>query len=236
MNPTTDDLAATRGMLADALSMLERAEIIDFNGHFSARVGEGRLLINSGASVRSAVTPADFVLIDLEGRPLEAGAAVPPMEFHIHASIYRARPDVRAVVHTHPKWSTLFSMVGRPVEPVIMQAAMLGEIQPFPKTASINTRALGDELAACLGPHRIAMLRSHGAVVAAEGIVEAFVLAVYLEETAQRQYLAAQLGTPAVLTPEQVRSIDANLWKPHLLRKVWDYHLAKLARERGAGA
>jgi ribulose-5-phosphate 4-epimerase/fuculose-1-phosphate aldolase len=138
-------------------------------------------------------------------------------------------------VHTHPKWSTLFSMVGRPIEPVIMQAAMLGEIQAFGKTASINTRALGDELAACLGMHRIAMLRSHGAVVAAEGIVEAFVLAVYLEETAQRQYLAAQLGTPTVLTPEQVRAIDANLWKPHLLRKVWDYHHAKLQRERARG-
>ncbi|MDB5999994.1 MAG: class aldolase/adducin, N-terminal family protein [Rhizobacter sp.] len=225
-----DDIGQKKRMLADALSMLERAQIIDFNGHFSTRVGNGCLLINSGASVRSAMTEQDIVLIDLDGKLVE-GNAVPPMEFHIHASIYRSRPDVNAVVHTHPVWSTLFSMVGKTVAPVIMQAAMLGEIKQFPKTASINTRALGDELAECLGPQRIAMLRSHGAVVAAEGIVEAFVLAFYLEETAHRQYLASQLGTPTVLSPEQVKVIDANLWKPHLLKKVWDYHQGKLRRE-----
>ena len=231
-NTIPADLAQPKQMLSDALSMMERASIIDFNGHMSARIGENRMLINSGASVRSAMRPDDIVTIDFDGKLID-GAAVPPMEFHIHASIYRRRPDVQAVIHTHPVWSTLFSMVGKTVEPVIMQASMLGELRQFAKTASINTRALGDELAECLDRHRIAMLRSHGAVVAAEGIVEAFVLAFYLEETAHRQYLAAQLGSPSVLSPEQVETINANLWKPHLLKKVWDYHHGKLLRERG---
>ena len=113
-----------------------------------------------------------------------------------------------------------------------MQAAVIGSIAQFPKTASINTRELGDELAECLGPNRIAMLRSHGSVIASEGIVETFVLAFYLEETAHRQYLASQVGTPTVLDADQVRRIGATLWKPHLLRKVWDYHYGKLMRER----
>jgi len=217
-------------MLVDALLMLERAGIIDFNGHFSCRVpGTGLLLINSGKSVRSALTVADIVTIDLDGKLVD-GDAVPPMEFHIHAEIYRSRPDVNAVVHTHPLWSTLFSMAGLPVLPVIMQAAVLGPIRLFEKTASINTRPLAEELAGVLGQDRVVMLKSHGSVVAAEGIVEAFVLAVYLEETAQRQHLAMQLGSPSVLSPEQIALIDANLWKPHLLRKVWDYHHAKLHR------
>lgn len=217
-------------MLVDALLMLERAGIIDFNGHFSCRVpGTALLLINSGKSVRSALTVADIVTIDLDGKLVD-GDAVPPMEFHIHAEIYRSRPDVNAVVHTHPLWSTLFSMAGLPVLPVIMQAAVLGPIRLFEKTASINTRPLAEELAGVLGQDRVVMLKSHGSVVAAEGIVEAFVLAVYLEETAQRQHLAMQLGSPSVLSPEQIALIDANLWKPHLLRKVWDYHHAKLHR------
>jgi L-ribulose-5-phosphate 4-epimerase len=233
MSEIGDGLSQKKQMLADALSMMERAQIIDFNGHFSARVGEDRMLINSGASVRSAMTAADIVLVDFDGKLIE-GDAVPPMEFHIHASIYRRRPDVGAVAHTHPVWSTLFSSVGKVVEPVIMQAAMLGEIRQFPKTASINTQALGEELAECLGENRIAMLQSHGAVVAAEGILETFVLAFYLEETAHRQYLASQIGTPTVLSPEQVQKINANLWKPHLLRKVWDFHHAKLQRNTSA--
>lgn len=217
-------------MLVDALLMLERAGIIDFNGHFSCRVpGTDLLLINSGKSVRSALTVADIVSIDLDGKLVD-GDAVPPMEFHIHAEIYRRRPDVNAVVHTHPLWSTLFSMAGLPVLPVIMQAAVLGPIRLFEKTASINTRPLAEELAGVLGQDRVVMLKSHGSVVAAEGIVEAFVLAVYLEETAQRQHLAMQLGSPSVLSPEQITLINANLWKPNLLRKVWDYHHAKLHR------
>ncbi|MFL9962472.1 class II aldolase/adducin family protein [Paraburkholderia sediminicola] len=218
--------------LVDAVMMLERAEVIDFNGHFSWRVpGRDHLLINSGKSVRSALTVDDIVTIDFDGNLIE-GDAVPPMEFPIHAEIYRRRADVQSVVHTHPVWSTLFSMTGRHVEPVIMQAAVLGEIRRFGKTASINKKPLAQELADVLGPHRVAMLKSHGAVIAAEGILEAFVLAFYLEENAHRQYLALQLGEPMVLSSEQVETIGRNLWKPNLLQKVWDYHAGKMRRER----
>ncbi|HEY4295059.1 MAG TPA: class II aldolase/adducin family protein [Paraburkholderia sp.] len=214
--------------LAQAILMLERAEVIDFNGHFSWRVpGHDRMLINSGASVRSALSADDIVTIDFDGNLIE-GDAVPPMEFHIHSEIYRKRPDVNSVVHTHPTWSTLFSMTGKTVQPVIMQAAVLGAIQQFPKTASINKKPLGEELAECLGAHRVAMLKSHGAVIAAEGILETFVLAFYLEENAHRQYLAQQMGDPMVLSPEQVETIGRTLWKPNLLQKVWDYHAGNL--------
>jgi L-ribulose-5-phosphate 4-epimerase len=217
-------------MLADALLMMERAEVIDFNGHMSCRLpGTPHLLINSGKSVRSALTAADIIAIDLDGNPLE-GEVVPPMEFHIHAEIYRRRPDVNAVAHTHPLWSTLFSMTGNTVLPVTMQAAVMGPIQTFPKTASINRKALGEELAAALGSHHVVMLKSHGAVVAGADIVEAFVLGIYLEETARRQYLARALGEPYTLSAAEVETIGANLRKPHLLRKVWDYHHAKLRR------
>lgn len=220
--------AEQKQMLADAILMLERAQVIDFNGHFSWRVpGRDCMLINSGRSVRSALTAADIVVIDFDGALVE-GADVPPMEFHIHAEIYRRRPDVNAVVHTHPLWSTLFSMAGVAVQPVIMQAAVLGPVRVFDKTASINRADLGAELAEALGEDRVIMLKSHGAVAAADDIVAAFVLAIYLEETAQRQYMASQLGAVTVLAPDEVAAIARNLWKPHLLRKVWDYHHGKL--------
>jgi L-fuculose-phosphate aldolase len=163
----------------------------------------------------------------MDGKPVE-GDVVPPMEFHIHTEIYRRRPDVSAVAHTHPLWSTLFSMVGETVQPVTMQAAVMGPVQTFAKTASINKQDLAVELAAALGSHRVVMLKSHGAVVVGADIVEAFVLAIYLEETAKRQYLARALGTPYALVAAEVEKIGANLRKPHLLRKVWDFHHAKL--------
>jgi L-fuculose-phosphate aldolase len=210
--------------------MMERAEIIDFNGHMSCRLpGTEHLLINSGQSVRSALTAEDIIAIDLDGKPLQ-GDVLPPMEFHLHSAIYRRRPEVNAVAHTHPLWSTLFSMTGEVVRPVTMQAAVMGPVQSFAKTASINQRPLAEELAEALGPHRVIMLRSHGAVTVGADIVEAFVLAVYLEETARRQYLARAVGTPYVLSAAEVETIGANLRRPNLLRKVWDYHRAKLSR------
>ena len=214
--------------VADALRMLEQAEVIDFNGHMSCRLaGTGHLLINSGKSVRSALTAGDIIAIDMDGKPVD-GDVVPPMEFHIHTEIYRRRPDVSAVVHTHPVWSTLFSMTGNAVLPVTMQAAVMGPVRTFGKTASINQKALGEEVAAALGSDRVVMLKSHGAVIAGTDVVEAFVLAIYLEETARRQYMALPLGKPYTLSDEEVRTIGTNLRKPHLLRKVWDYHRAKL--------
>ena len=225
---TTIAMRELRQRLADALSMMERAEVIDFNGHMSCRVpGGANMLINAGRSVRSALTADDIIEVDLDGKPV-GHEVVPPMEFHLHSAIYRARPDVNAVAHTHPLWSTLFSSVGRAVEPVTMQAAVMGPVQVFGKTASINNAPLAGELAAALGPHRVITLRSHGAVTVGADIVEAFVLAIYLEETARRQYLASAIGTPYALTVEEVDSIGKNLRRPHLLQKVWDYHHAKL--------
>jgi L-fuculose-phosphate aldolase len=219
-----------RQQLADALSMMERAEVIDFNGHMSCRLpGTDHILINSGSSVRSALSADDIIAIDLDGKPIE-GDVVPPMEFHLHSAVYRARSDVNAVAHTHPLWSTLFSSVGQPVMPVTMQAAVMGAVQTFDKTASINNRPLAEELARALGPHRVITLRSHGAATVGADIVEAFVLAIYLEETARRQYLARALGTPYVLTADEVDSIGKNLRRPNLLKKVWDYHHGRLKR------
>src|SRR5919106_5773574 len=111
--------------LAAALQMLERAEIIDFNGHASIRTGEDRFLINSGRSVRSRMSASDVVEINLDGRLVE-GSDEPPMEFPLHAEIYRLRPDVNAIIHAHPKWSTFLSMTGRSYEPVFPQGALLG--------------------------------------------------------------------------------------------------------------
>lgn len=229
-------IAELRRGLALALAMLEREGIIDFNGHFSARLPDGRgLLINAADSVRSRIQEPDFIAVGFDGRPLD-GDRTPPMEFHLHAQVYLARPDVQAVVHTHPRWSTVLTTVGQSWQPVTMQAAVLGAVGTFGKTASINTEALGQEVAQFLGGAKAALMHRHGAVSVAASVQDAFVQAVYLEENAHRQYLALQIGTPQVLDAEECALIGRNLARPALLRKVWDYHLGKHFPDAGAGA
>ena len=106
--------------LVEAIRMLARAEIIDHSGHGSARRDADSFYINTGASVRGTLTTADIVGVALDGALVE-GTARPPLEYHIHAEIYRARPEVNAIMHTHPRWSTLLTMAGVPYQPVFGQ-------------------------------------------------------------------------------------------------------------------
>src|SRR5262249_28866676 len=134
-------------LLVDAIRMLAHAGIVDHSGHGSARRNASTFYINSAASARGGLTTDDIVTIDLDGALVE-GAARPPLEFHIHSEIYRARPDVHAVMHTHPQWSTFLTMVGAPYRPVYAQGALLGEIPLLDSPMSVNTKAMGERVAA----------------------------------------------------------------------------------------
>lgn len=207
--------------------MLTRAELIDHSGHGSVRRDGGSCYLNSGASVRGTLTRGDIVAIDFDGRLVE-GTAAPPLEFPLHAEIYRARPDVHAVLHTHPRWSTFLTMVGVPFRPVFPQGSLLGEVPVLDSPLSVNTRAMGERVAATLGRRPAALLKSHGAVIAGSGIVECFALAIYLEENAYRQYMASQIGTPYVFSEAEQEACRARLWSPGLFQKAWDHHYARL--------
>lgn len=212
--------------LAEAIRLLERSGIIDFNGHVSLRRPDGGLSINSGRSNRARVTAVDIVTVDRDGA-VPPGTERPPMELPLHAEIYRARPDVQAIVHAHPQWSTLLSMTGRPYEPVFAQGALPGRVPIFPEMSSVNTGDRGRRVAAALGDGRTLMLRSHGTVVVGGDLLEATVLAIYLEENARRQCQAALLGPYHVLNEDEVREAHQNLWKPGLFAKAWEYYLSK---------
>ena len=214
-------------MLVDAIRMLTQAELVDYNGHCSARRDDGSFYINSGASIRSALTAVDIVAVDFDGE-LRDGAARPPMEFPLHAEIYRARPDVRVVMHTHPKWSTLLTMVGERYRPVFPQGSLLGDVPVLDSPLSVNTREMGARVAAALGGGPALLLKSHGAVVVGADVVECFALAIYLEENASRQYLAMQIGTPYVFSDDEQEACRARLGTPALYRKAWEHHRVKL--------
>ncbi|MDF2116624.1 class II aldolase/adducin family protein [Roseiarcaceae bacterium H3SJ34-1] len=218
---------AERQQLVDCIRMLEKAEIIDFNGHCSIRVGEDRILINQGNCQRSRLTVKDIVTIDMEGKLIE-GIANPPLEFHLHTGIYRARPDVKAVVHAHPKWSTYLTMTGHAYLPVFAQGVLPGEAPVLDTPSSINTRPMADALAKVLGPRPSALMKSHGAVTVGKDILEAFVLAIYLEENAQRQYMALQIGKPYVFDGEDRKAAMEKLWTKSLFQRTWDHYMAKL--------
>lgn len=213
--------------LADAIRMLARAEIMDHSGHASVRRTAESFDINAGSSMRGTLSADDIVTVDLAGELLE-GRARPPLEFHIHAAIYRARPDVQVVMHTHPRWSTYLTMTGTPYQPVFGQGALLGTVPVLDSPLSVNSGPAGERLAATLGGRSAVLLKSHGAVVVGGDLQECFALTVYLEENAHRQYMAMQIGVPYVFSDEEQEICRRNLWSPALFRKAWDHYRTRL--------
>jgi L-fuculose-phosphate aldolase len=213
--------------LVDCIRMLESSDIIDYNGHASIRAGEGRMFINIGSCQRAKLTTDDICTIDMDGNVIE-GNGTPPLEFHLHAGIYKARPDVQAIVHAHPKWSTFLTMTGHDYKPVYAQGSLVYPMPVLDSPNSINNLAMATRLVETLGDRPAAMMKAHGAVTVGKSIVDAFVLANYLEENAYRQYMAMQIGTPYAFTDEECEAARAKLWTETLFKRTWEHFLSKL--------
>src|SRR5207248_1536358 len=179
-------LTEVKQQLVDCIRMLEQSDIIDYNGHCSIRLDDGHILINIGSCQRSRLTVDDICTIDIEANQID-GRDKAPLERHLHCGIYRARPELKAIVHAHPKWSTFLTMVGQSYEPVYAQGSLVHPVPLLDSPNSINNRTMADRLAATLGSRPAALMKSHGAVTVGKDIVEAFVLGRSEEHTSELQ-------------------------------------------------
>src|SRR5213594_55344 len=192
--------AELKQQLVDCIRMLEQSDIIDYNGHCSVRLDDNRVLINIGSCQRSRLTADDICTIDLEANQIE-GKGNAPLERHLHCGIYRVRPDVKAIVHAHPKWSTFLTMVGESYKPVYAQGSLVYPVPLLDSPNSINNRAMADRLAATLGGRPAALMKSHGAVT---------------------------VGKPYAFSEEEIALCREKLWNAGLFRRTWDHFRAKL--------
>lgn len=219
--------AEHKKQLVRCIRMLEHNGIVDYNGHASVRFGDGRMLINIGSCQRSQLTEDDICTIDFDGNVL-AGEGKPPLEFHLHAGVYKARPDVDAVIHCHPNWSTILSTAGVEYLPVYAQGSLVYPLPVLDSPDSINNPEMAKRLTDTLGDRPAALMKAHGAVTTGKTIVDAFVLMNYLEDNAERQYMSAQIGTPYAFSDEELALCREKLWNANLFKRTWDHFSAKL--------
>ena len=221
------DTMEQKQQLVRAIRMLEQADMMDYNGHGSIRLANDRMLINSGNSQRRLMTVDDICAIDMDGNVIE-GKGKPPLEFHLHAGIYKARADVDAIIHSHPSWSTILTTAGVEYLPVYAQGTLVYPLPVLDSPDSISNAKLAKRLADTIGNRPAALMKAHGAVTTGKTILEAFVLLVYLEDNAYRQYMAQQVGKPYCFTEEEIAICHEKLWNPGLFQKAWDHFSAKL--------
>lgn len=210
-----------RELLATSCRILFRLGLADYLGHPSARIpGTDRIVIKPKHSPRvrgmDRMTADHMVIMDLDGNLLE-GEDAPPAERFIHSEIYRARPDVTAVVHTHQPLSTLLGIVSQPILPILHVEAPLVE-RPVPTFACaelIVNAALGQRLAGALSDHALCHLQGHGIVSVGKSVQEATLGAIHMERLAEANYRAAQIGKPPrVIPPEEIAALRKHLAAP----------------------
>jgi Ribulose-5-phosphate 4-epimerase and related epimerases and aldolases len=208
--------------LCEAISILERAGVIDYNGHVSFRVGPESFLINSGASDRRRMTPAQICHVSLSGEVLQGDR--PPNEVALHRAILAAQPDVVAVVHGHPKWSTLFTVCDTRLPVVLPQGSLVADLPRYRYSHSISTTARAEAVAELIGEASGALLDSHGSVLVGASLVEAVCRAIYLEQNAERFYLAQGLGGAKEIDAEAQEEYRKTLASASLYKKCWSYY------------
>jgi L-fuculose-phosphate aldolase len=157
------------------------------------------------------VTQSNLLVVDEDLNVIEGeGMANPANRFH--SWIYRARPDVRCIVHTHPPHVCALAMIGRPLKVAQMDACMLYDdvafLPEWPGVPVGNTE--GEIISRVLGDRRAALLAHHGIVVAGASVEEACVVAVQCERAARLQLLAESAGTIVDLDPGLAR--EAHDW------------------------
>jgi HCOMODA/2-hydroxy-3-carboxy-muconic semialdehyde decarboxylase len=221
--------------LVVANRILAREDVVDAYGHVSVRhPGNPRRFLLATSVAPEMVEDAHIVEFDLECAPIKDDGRPLYHERFIHGGIYEARPDVQAVVHAHSEDVLPFSISAVPLRPVIHSGSFMGATVPVwdmadrfgPDTNMLVTNMeQARDLARCLGPHNVALMRGHGFSAAARSLIEVVRMAVYVPRNARVLMNALRLG-PEIkpLHDGEIAARDAG-YKPYSLetRRAWRY-------------
>ena len=184
-----------------------RGLIAGQDGNVSVRLDGGHILVTPAGLSKVDVTADSLVELTLDGSPVTLGRSA-SSEVGMHLCIYRARPDVRAVVHAHPPVATAFGVAGRDFMDAVLPEVIfhLGSV-PLVPFALPGTPALGDAMAPYLAEHDAFLLASHGATTVGPSLRLAHQRMESLEHAARILHAASMIGPPARLRDEDVAAL-----------------------------
>jgi L-fuculose-phosphate aldolase len=202
-----------------------RGLIAGQDGNVSVRLDGGHILVTPAGLSKVDVTADSLVELTLDGSPVTLGHSA-SSEVGMHLCIYRARPDVRAVVHAHPPVATAFGVAGRDFMDAVLPEVIfhLGSV-PLVPFALPGTPALGDAMAPYLAEHDAFLLASHGATTVGPSLRLAHQRMESLEHAARILHAASMIGSPARLRDEDVAALRR---AREAARAGWDAEGARL--------
>ncbi len=203
----TRDLALANRILYDQ-------GVVDAMGHASVRHPDHpELFLLSANRAPGLVRRRDIYCYRQDGSPVDADGPRPYLERFIHAEIYRSRPDVQAVVHSHSPNVIPFACTHTALRPLFHMSGFLGSgsahfdirDEAGDTDMLIRDSNLGRSLASALGSHSCVLMRGHGSTVVGTSLPQAIYRAIYTEINAKLQLAASGLGEPQFLSKTEAR-------------------------------
>jgi L-fuculose-phosphate aldolase len=173
------------------------------SGNVSARTPGGFLITPTGMAC-DGLAPDDLVAVALDDGAA-TGRRAPSSEWRLHRDLYQARPDVGAIVHAHPRFCTTIACLREDLPAVHYMLAVTGSDRVrCSDYATYGTEALSRAAVTAMGASRACLLANHGLVTAGADLAEALRVALEVETVAEYWWRARAVGTPVLLTSEQM--------------------------------
>lgn len=218
--------------LVTANRILDQQGVLDGFGHVSARhdIEPGRFLL-ARSMAPGLVTTDDIIEFDLDGNPHEPRGRALYTERFIHSEIYKIRPEVKAIVHSHSPSIIPFGATPVPLRPIYHMSSFLGAAAPVfeirraggPATDMlIRNPELGGALARTLGGSAVALMRGHGNVVVGASVQQVVFRAIYTEINAKLQAEALRLGGGQVTYLNGEEAANATETNDKVVSRPWE--------------
>jgi L-fuculose-phosphate aldolase len=173
------------------------------SGNLSVRAPTGFLITPTGMAC-DALTTGDLVAVSGDGT-VASGQHAPSSEWQLHRDLYAVRPDFGAIVHAHPRFCTTLACLREDLPPVHYMIAVTGSDRVrCSGYATFGTPELSAAAVAAIGSSRAGLLANHGLVTGGESLAEALRVAAEVETVAEYWWRARAVGTPALLSPEEM--------------------------------
>ena len=186
----------------------EKGFVTATDGNISMRMMANRLMITPSASCLGDLNVNDLAYVDLTGQILQSNCK-PSSELPMHLEIYRNRPDVNAIIHTHPVNSTSFTIAGESFsQPVLPELILgIGDV-PIAKYATPSTNESAVVISELIKNHDVIILDHHGVVTVGKTLLDAFFKLERLEHAASTLLAAKQLGNINPLDPSDIEKLE----------------------------
>jgi L-fuculose-phosphate aldolase len=204
-SPVSDELTLRQDLATQGAKLAASGLSQGTSGNLSARCGDGFLITPSGTPYED-ITAEGIVFVDAEGR--WAASQRPSSEWRFHRDIYLARPDAEAIVHVHPPYATALAMCRKDIPPAhYMIAVGGGDSIRCASYHTYGTQALSDAVVAALEGRLACLMANHGMIALGSSLAQAMWRAVEVENLARQYALALQIGTPVMLTDDEVTAV-----------------------------